>query len=96
MATSSIREGSPAVVNEPNEQTTPLKPSGWNNNIRQFWHDIVLEMKKVSWPTRQEVINTTIIVVVAVVFFSLFLLIADLGLTYVIQGIEWIAKKIFI
>ncbi len=53
-------------------------------------------MKKVSWPTRQEVINTTIIVVVAVVFFSLFLLIADLGLTYVIQGIEWIAKKIFI
>ena len=78
------------------KEIVAARPAGRLANIRQFWHEVVLEMKKVSWPARQEVINTTIIVVVTVFFFSLFLFIADIGLTYVIQGIEWVAKKIFI
>jgi preprotein translocase subunit SecE len=95
MATSSTREGAAAMVEESNESLAP-KPAGRLANIRQFWHEVVLEMKKVSWPTRQEVINTTIIVVVTVFFFSLFLFVADVLLTYLIQGIEWMAKKVFI
>ncbi|MBO0723624.1 MAG: preprotein translocase subunit SecE, partial [Blastocatellia bacterium] len=31
-------------------------------NIRQFWYDVKTEMKKVSWPMRHEVMQTTIIV----------------------------------
>jgi len=34
-------------------------------------------MKKVSWPARQEVIGTTIVVVIAVFFFGLYLGLVD-------------------
>ncbi len=96
MATSSTREGAAPIADGSNEQSIAARPAGWLSNVRQFWHEVVLEMKKVSWPSRQEVINTTIIVVVTVFFFSIFLFISDIALTYVIQGIEWVAKKIFI
>jgi preprotein translocase subunit SecE len=96
MAASSTREGVAAMVEESNEQSLPVRSTGWLANVRQFWHDIQSEMKKVSWPTQSEVVNTTIIVVVTVFFFALFLFLVDVGLTYLIEGIEWAAKKVFI
>ena len=41
--------------------------------IKQFYRDVKLEMKKVSWPTRQEVYSTTFVVLIAVFFFGYFL-----------------------
>lgn len=95
MATSSTREGAAAMAEEQNEQSLVSKPLGWLANVRHFWHEIALEMKKVSWPTRTEVINTTIITIIVVFFFAFFLFLSDIGLSYLIQGIEWGAKKIF-
>ncbi|MBK6315275.1 MAG: preprotein translocase subunit SecE [Blastocatellia bacterium] len=43
----------------------------------QFLKDVRLELKKVSWPTRSEVISTTVVVMIAVVFFSAFLWVVD-------------------
>ena len=71
------------------------RPAGFLNNIRTFWHEVVLEMKKVSWPTRQEVTNTTIIVVIAIFFFAAYLFVADIALSYTIKGVEWVASKVF-
>ena len=95
MATSSTREGAAAMAEESNEHSLAAKPLSWLANVRQFWHEVVLEMKKVSWPTRTEVINTTIITIIVVFFFALFLFGADVVLSYAIQGIEWAVKKIF-
>jgi preprotein translocase subunit SecE len=95
MATSSTREGSAAMTEDQNRQSLISKPLGWIATVRQFWHDVALEMKKVSWPTRTEVINTTIITIVVVFFFAAFLWVSDMGLSYLIHGIEWLAKKIF-
>ena len=47
-------------------------------------------MKKVSWPGRQEVIGTTVVVVVAVFFFGVYLGVVDYAL---IQGVGRIMKK---
>ena len=33
----------------------------------QYYREVVAEMKKVAWPTRSEVINSSIVVVVGVV-----------------------------
>ena len=44
----------------------------WGNPV-QFLTDVRLEMKKVTWPTRAEVISTTVVVMVAVVFFAAYL-----------------------
>jgi preprotein translocase subunit SecE len=95
MATSSTREGTAAMAEGPNRQSLVSKPLGWVATIRQFSHEVALEMKKVSWPTRTEVINTTMITIVVVFFFAAFLWVADIGLSWLIHGVEWVAKHIF-
>ncbi len=82
------------MTEESNEQSLVPKPPNWLANIRQFWREIAREMKQVSWPTRTEVVNTTIIVVIAVFFFAFYLFTADIAFTYLIKGIEWAAGKI--
>lgn len=83
------------MTDEQDRQSLASKPLSWIASLRQFWREVALEMKKVSWPTRTEVINTTIITIVVVFFFAAFLWVSDMGLSYLIQGIEWLARKIF-
>jgi preprotein translocase subunit SecE len=45
--------------------------------LTQFLRDVRAEMKRVSWPTLNEVKNTTIITIVAVIFFSVYLFLVD-------------------
>lgn len=90
------REGGAAM--SAGESSVPAhtgKPVDFVGRIRHFVHEVVLEMKKVSWPTRTEVINTTIVVIVAVFFFAFFLYGVDAVLYYLIQGIEAGAGKLF-
>ena len=49
------------------------------NAINRFVRETVGELRKVSWPSRQEATNLTIIVVVVMFFMSLFLWLVDLG-----------------
>jgi preprotein translocase subunit SecE len=49
----------------------------WAADAKQFYADVRSEMKKVSWPGRQEVVGTTIVVIVAVFFFGLYLGLVD-------------------
>lgn len=68
--------------------------SGPVGRIGQFLHDVRAEMKRVSWPTLQHVQNTTIITIIAVLFFALYLFLVDQGLSRLILGIEWLVEKI--
>ena len=43
----------------------------------QFLRDVRAEMKRVSWPSVKEVKNTTIITLIAVVFFAVYLFLVD-------------------
>ena len=47
------------------------------SRLAQFLRDVRAEMKRVSWPTLKEVQNTTIITLVAVVFFAIYLFLVD-------------------
>jgi preprotein translocase subunit SecE len=60
----------------------------------QFLRDVRAEMKRVSWPTLIEVRNTTIITLVAVVFFAIYLFLVDQGLSRLITGLDWLLDKI--
>ncbi|MFZ0638166.1 MAG: preprotein translocase subunit SecE [Candidatus Acidiferrales bacterium] len=42
-----------------------------------FFHDVRSEMSKVVWPSRQDVISTTMVVTITVAFFGLFFLGTD-------------------
>jgi preprotein translocase subunit SecE len=46
---------------------------------RQFIKEVSLELKKVNWPTRQEMIAYTVVVLVAVVFLTSLVFGMDLG-----------------
>ena len=95
MATPRPREGNTAPETESRAQLHFPKPPTWLGGVRHFIHEVALEMKKVSWPTRTEVINTTMVVVVAVFFFAFFLFGTDLALSYLIRFLELGAKKLF-
>ena len=45
--------------------------------LSQFFRDVRAEMKRVSWPSFKEVKNTTIITLVAVIFFAIYLFLVD-------------------
>jgi preprotein translocase subunit SecE len=45
--------------------------------MSQFLRDVRAEMRRVSWPSVKEVKNTTIITLVAVVFFAIYLFLVD-------------------
>ena len=45
--------------------------------MAQFIRDVRAEMKRVSWPSAKEVKNTTIITIVAVIFFAIYLFLVD-------------------
>lgn len=53
------------------------KITTWAQTAKQFYTDVRSEMKKVSWPARQEVVGTTVVVVVAVFFFGFYLGLVD-------------------
>jgi len=84
-------EGKPArrERGQSGHQTGPI------GRIGQFLHDVRAELKRVSWPTGSHVKNTTIITLVAVVFFALYLWGVDQALSRgIIPGIEWVIQKI--
>ena len=53
------------------------KIKDWTDRSKQFYQDVRSEMKKVSWPAKQEVVGTTLVVVAAVFFFGLYLGLVD-------------------
>jgi preprotein translocase subunit SecE len=60
----------------------------------QFVRDVRSEMRRVSWPTPNEVKNTTIITLIAVVFFAVYLFLVDQGLSRLILGVDWVLERI--
>ena len=58
-------------------------------DTREFLHDVRVEMKQVTWPSREDVISTTWVVIATVTFFGVFLWLVDLGVN---RGVQYIFK----
>jgi len=56
-------------------------------NLWAFIQDAQVEVRKVVWPTRQETLQTTAIVIIAVIVFAIILGILDWGLGSAIEAI---------
>jgi len=52
------------------------------------------ELDKTTFPGSEEVKNTTIIVIVNVLFFAVFLYLADIFWVYILQGLTWAINSI--
>lgn len=67
------------AIGKKNEKNSFLKkvmvPFG---RIAKYFKEVVAEMKKVTWPTRKQLLNTTWIVTGVIVAFGIFIGLADL------------------
>ncbi|MED3661689.1 preprotein translocase subunit SecE [Ureibacillus sp. FSL K6-8385] len=54
--------------------------------IKQFLHEVMSEMRKTSWPKSKELTKYTIVVITTVIFFALFFVLVDLGIS---EAIRW-------
>ncbi len=62
--------------------------TGFLQRTAQFIHDTRAEMRRVSWPTASEVKNTTIITLIAVIFFALYLFGVDRVWAFLIERLR--------
>ena len=54
------------------------------NKIREFFHDVLVEFRKVTWPSRREVVGSTTVVIVVVLVLAVFLAVVDITLSRLI------------
>ena len=62
-----------------------FKQSAKGNELFTFLNSVVLEAKKVVWPTRKETVQMTLVVFVVVVLMAIFLALVDIGFTYIVN-----------
>ncbi len=55
------------------------------NRIKEFFREVKVEMKKVVYPSREELIGSTWVVIVTSIVISVFLGVVDLGLSKLVK-----------
>jgi preprotein translocase subunit SecE len=60
----------------------------WYRRFLNFLKEVRAELKKVSWPSRSEVYNTTLVVIIAMVFFGFYLYFMDAVFAWVLLQIK--------
>jgi preprotein translocase subunit SecE len=55
--------------------------------VREFTLEVMAEFRKVTWPTRQELANSTVVVIVVTVVLAFFLGMVDIVLA---RAVEWV------
>ncbi len=60
----------------------------WYKRIIPFLKEVRAEVKKVTWPSRNEVYSTTIVVILATFFFGFYLFFMDVIFSWLVAQIK--------
>src|SRR3989441_12174994 len=60
--------------------------------FRQFLHEVRVEMKQVTWPSRDDVVATTMVVIATVAFFGFYFFAVDGGVGYAVRQVYKLFK----
>jgi len=52
------------------------------------------ELSKTTFPSSDDVRNTTVVVLVSVIFFSVYLFLVDQSWVYILLGLTWLINKL--
>jgi preprotein translocase subunit SecE len=55
--------------------------------LKEYFREVFIETKKVTWPSKKDTIKGTYIVLITVVIAAIFLGIVDVGLAKIIQAL---------
>ncbi len=80
------REKKPAAQTSKSKGQAHAGP-GKIAQLKQFFEESKVELKKVTWPSRKETIATSVAVLVLVFVMSIYLWLVDLGFSQAIQAI---------
>ncbi|MGV8040758.1 MAG: preprotein translocase subunit SecE [Thermoanaerobaculaceae bacterium] len=64
--------------------------SAWQR-LRTFLREVVVETRKVSWPSREEVMATTAVVIAASFIFGIYLYICDFAF---FRAVNWVIESL--
>ncbi|HNS05984.1 MAG TPA: preprotein translocase subunit SecE [Candidatus Saccharicenans sp.] len=60
----------------------------WYKRLWNYLKDVRSELKKVTWPSKKEVYGTTVVVIVAVLFFGFYLFFVDVLASWLMTQIK--------
>jgi preprotein translocase subunit SecE len=60
----------------------------WYKRFGNFLKDVRAELKKVTWPSKNEVVSTTVVVIAATIFFGFYLFFMDVIFSWVISQVK--------
>lgn len=63
-------------------------------SVGEFVRHTREELDRTTFPSSDEVKNTTIIVIIAVIFFAIYLFLVDNAWKYLLEGLTWLVNKI--
>ena len=55
--------------------------------VQQFFREVLAEFRRVSWPSRADVVSSTVVVVAVVFALAFFLGAVDVGLSRIVETI---------
>jgi preprotein translocase SecE subunit len=73
---------------------TQLEPTRQKEGVGEFIQKTRAELDKTTFPSSEDVKNTTLIVIANVFFFAAFLFVVDQAWVYIIQGLTFVINKI--
>jgi preprotein translocase SecE subunit len=70
------------------------KKKDGKEGVGEFVRKTREELDKTTFPSSDDVRNTTLVVLVSVVFFAVYLFLVDRGWVYVVEGLTWLINKL--
>ena len=62
--------------------------------VGEFIKQTRAELDRTTFPSSEDVKNTTIIVIISVIFFAVYLFLIDQAWTYILEALTWVVNKI--
>jgi preprotein translocase subunit SecE len=73
------RQGGETPAASERRRPAPPPPHRERASVKEFMRDVRGELKKVAWPSKAEVVTSTIVVLMAVIFMSVLIFGLDLA-----------------
>jgi preprotein translocase SecE subunit len=71
-----------------------LEKSKKREGVGEFIKETRAELDRTTFPSSEDVKNTTIIVIISVIFFAIYLFLVDQAWTYILEALTWVVNKI--
>lgn len=65
--------------------STKTKKASFGSRVKKFFHDTKAELKKVTWPTKEQLIHNTGVIIVFIIIITAILSILDVAFAKLFQ-----------